>query len=57
MDKKNFEPEKYGMVICPSCNGKGYIQTPKQQACPKCGGFGYVRKGTEKDENASSGND
>jgi len=51
MEKKIFQPEKFGMVICPSCNGKGYIQTPKRQCCPKCGGFGFVRKETEKNAN------
>jgi DnaJ-class molecular chaperone len=54
MGRKIFEPEKYGMVICPSCNGKGYIQTPKRQCCPKCGGFKFVKKETEEDVNAST---
>jgi DnaJ-class molecular chaperone len=57
MGRKIFEPEKYGMVICPSCNGKGYIQTPKKQCCPKCGDFEFVKKEKEKDVNASTGND
>jgi uncharacterized OB-fold protein len=43
MDKK-FNPEKYGMIICPYCNSQGYVQYPKRQCCPKCGGFGFIRK-------------
>jgi hypothetical protein len=54
MDRKIFEPEKYGMVICPCYNGQGYIQAPKRQCCPKCGGFGFVKKETEKDANTST---
>jgi DnaJ-class molecular chaperone len=57
MDKEIFQPERYGMVICPSCNGQGYIQTPERQCCLKCGGFGFVRKETEKDANTSTNSD
>jgi DnaJ-class molecular chaperone len=57
MERKIFEPEKYSMVICPCCNGQGYIQALKQQCCPKCGGFGYVRVETEKDGNTSVNSD
>ncbi len=39
---KTFDPKKYDMVICSSCEGNGYIQGKKRQPCPKCGGFGYV---------------
>jgi DnaJ-class molecular chaperone len=53
MSRKTFEPKKYGMVICPCCNGHGYIQSPKRQCCPKCGGFGFVKKESEKDMNTS----
>jgi hypothetical protein len=42
MNNKRINPEKYGMVICPYCNGHGYIQTPKRRSCPKCGGFGFI---------------
>ena len=48
MAKKNFSPEKYGMVTCPSCNSHGYIQNPKRQPCPKCGGFGFIKKETDQ---------
>jgi DnaJ-class molecular chaperone len=47
MKKKTFEPKKYGMSICPSCNGGGYIENPKRQCCPKCGGFGFLKRGPE----------
>ena len=43
MNKKAFEPKKYGMRMCPSCNGDGYIENPERQRCPKCEGFGYVK--------------
>ncbi len=52
MGRKIFQLEKYGMVVCPGCNGQGYIQAPKRQPCPKCGGFGLVK--TEKDAKTSN---
>ena len=51
MDKKVFNPRKYGMVICQYCTGTGYIHHPKRQCCLKCGGFGFVKKGADKDMN------
>jgi uncharacterized OB-fold protein len=45
---KNFNPEKYGMVVCPSCNSHGYIQNPKRQCCSKCGGFGFIKMEAEQ---------
>ncbi len=56
MGKKIFQPEKYGMAVCPQCKGQGYIQAPKRQSCPKCGGFGLVKK-EKKDPNISRKND
>jgi DnaJ-class molecular chaperone len=41
---KTFYPEKYGMVVCPLCKGKGFIINPKRQCCQKCGGFGFIKK-------------
>lgn len=41
---KNFVPEKYGMVLCLTCKGNGYIQKSKRQCCPECGGFGWTIK-------------
>jgi len=55
---KNFDPEKYGMVVCSFCNGNGYIQNPKRQCCPRCGGFGFIimEKELEQDSNISTKN-
>ncbi len=39
-----FNPERYGMVICPDCKGNGYIKGAKRQCCPRCGGFGFIKK-------------
>jgi DnaJ-class molecular chaperone len=39
-----FDPEKYGMLLCPLCDGKGFIINPKRKSCPKCGGFGLIKK-------------
>ena len=41
---KTFDPEKYGMILCPLCDGKGFIINPKRKSCPKCGGFGLIKK-------------
>jgi uncharacterized OB-fold protein len=53
MNKKIFNPEKYGMIICPNCNSQGYIQYPKRQCCPRCGGFGFIIKEAEQNTNIS----
>jgi len=53
---ENFIPEKYGMVVCPSCNSHGYIQNPKRRCCPKCGGFGFIKMEAEQDPSISSRN-
>ena len=43
---KIFNPEKYGMVLCPDCKGKGKL--PKKPdafiVCSRCGGSGAVKK-------------
>ena len=41
---KTFNPEKYGMIVCPLCKGKGNVINPKRQCCQKCGGFGFIKK-------------
>ena len=41
---KTFDPEKYGMLLCPLCDGKGFIINPKRKCCTKCGGFGLIKK-------------
>lgn len=53
MDKK-FAPEKYGMVICIICGGKGFlikvsdrINVTLRRVCTKCGGFGAIKNEEE----------
>jgi len=41
---KTFDSEKYGMLLCPLCDGKGFTINPKRKCCPKCGGFGLIKK-------------
>jgi DnaJ-class molecular chaperone len=49
---KIFDPEKYGMVFCPDCEGKGKL--PKKPdgfiVCSTCGGCGAIRKEKEARE-------
>jgi len=46
---KTFEPEKYKMVLCPLCKGRGRL--PKNpdgfDVCRKCEGFGFTKKEME----------
>jgi PHP family Zn ribbon phosphoesterase len=56
MNKKIFNPEKYGMAACQHCNSNEYIQNPKRQCCPKCGGFGFIKKEPKQDTNISTRN-
>ena len=46
---KTFAPQKYNMVFCPVCNGKGKL--PKNphgfDVCTECGGFGAIKKKEE----------
>jgi hypothetical protein len=51
---KNFAPGKYGMVICPLCDGKGVLIKDSEgtgvsarKVCIKCGGFGAIKKEEE----------
>jgi DnaJ-class molecular chaperone len=43
---KIFNPEKYGMEVCPLCKGKGKIgKKPGEfNVCTGCGGFGLIKK-------------
>jgi DnaJ-class molecular chaperone len=43
---KTLIPEKYGMILCPRCNGLGkiYGSGRESQVCMVCGGFGAIRK-------------
>jgi DnaJ-class molecular chaperone len=49
---KIFDPEKYGMVFFPDCEGKGKL--PKNPdgfiVCSRCGGSGAIRKEKEAPE-------
>jgi hypothetical protein len=52
MDKKTFNPGKYGMIICPGCNGHGFIENHQgRDVCSKCGAFGFIKKVDESKEN------
>ena len=51
MNKEIFDPEKYGMAICPGCDSRGFIQGEKRQCCPTCGGFGFIVKEAKQDTN------
>ncbi len=50
--EKIFDPEKYGMIFCPDCEGKGKL--PKKPdgfiVCSTCGGCGAIRKEEEARE-------
>jgi DNA-directed RNA polymerase subunit RPC12/RpoP len=43
---KSFYPEKYSVLRCPDCNGKG--KSPKGPdgfiVCSRCGGNGLIKK-------------
>jgi DnaJ-class molecular chaperone len=43
---KTFYPERYNMLLCPECKGKGKITNRSEhiKVCPTCGGFGCIRK-------------
>jgi rRNA maturation endonuclease Nob1 len=44
-----IDPEKYGMIFCPGCEGSGKSLTDTEgiRVCKICGGFGLIIK-TEK---------
>jgi hypothetical protein len=48
--EKEFDPEKYGMVICPQCIGLGRFRNEAKDAsvCKVCGGFGAIKSLTEE---------
>ena len=43
---KEFNPEKYKMISCPSCKGTGKSSDGNEgiKVCTQCGGFGWVKK-------------
>jgi hypothetical protein len=44
--RKDFNPEKYKMVLCPCCKGSGKSSNGNEgvKVCSQCGGFGWVKK-------------
>ncbi len=46
---KNFDPQKYDMVFCSVCNGKGKLlkSHDELEVCRRCGGFGFIKKESE----------
>jgi len=43
---KRFNPETYGMIFCPDCNGSGksFNDANEVNICKVCGGFGLIKK-------------
>jgi len=43
---KRVNPERYGMIFCPSCKGSGKSFTASKgvDVCKVCGGFGAIKK-------------
>ena len=41
-----IDPEKYGMIFCPYCNGAGKCSSDSKgvEVCKACGGFGAIKK-------------
>ena len=45
--ERKFSPEKYGMMVCPVCDGYGRIHSSHDvdvKVCQNCGGFGFIMK-------------
>jgi rRNA maturation endonuclease Nob1 len=45
-----IDPEKYGMIFCPYCEGSGKSFSDAQgtKVCKNCGGFGLIIKTEER---------
>ncbi len=43
---KQFNPDKYKMIFCPSCKGTGKStnRDKETKVCSQCGGFGWIKK-------------
>jgi DnaJ-class molecular chaperone len=43
---KRVNPERYGMIFCPGCNGSGksFSDAEGVNVCKVCGGFGAIKK-------------
>jgi DnaJ-class molecular chaperone len=44
-----IDPEKYGMIFCPYCQGSGKSSSDAEgtRVCKTCGGFGLIIKTEE----------
>jgi len=47
---ERFNPNKYGMIFCPSCSGSGrsFADAQGVNVCNICGGFGLIKKEEKK---------
>jgi rRNA maturation endonuclease Nob1 len=47
---ERIDPEKYGMIFCPYCEGSGksFSDAEGIKVCKTCGGFGLIIKTEEK---------
>jgi len=47
---RGFNPNKYGMIFCPSCSASGRFSNDVQgvNVCNVCGGFGLIKKEEKK---------
>jgi DnaJ-class molecular chaperone len=52
-----FDPERYSMIFCPECNGRGKIfkDIKEFEVCMVCGGFGLIK--TPREEPTDGRND
>ena len=43
--RQGSDPERYGMISCPECNGRGKIfkNLKEFEVCMGCGGFGAIK--------------
>jgi len=46
---RRFNPERYGMIYCPVCKGRGKLfnAVGEGAVCKMCGGFGFIKKEEE----------
>ena len=55
--RPRFNPEKYGMVYCPGCNGSGrsFNEDEGGNVCKRCEGFGLIIKKKEEEKRIFQG--
>lgn len=53
---EGFNPERYGMIFCPECNGRGKISknVKEFEVCMACGGFGLIKAPGEEPMNGKT---